>query len=143
VRRRLRREPLVEADRIDLFTLNGRVYLMGSVATRYLKQLVSDLAARTAGVEAVSNSLVVRPLDAGLSDAELKAAVERELFWSAAVDAEQVQVSVDKGVVTLRGTVDRWYELAEAAREARQAGARRVRNRLKVDGWQTTEGGER
>ena len=56
----------------------------------------------------------------------------RRLYWSPFLDADQITMTVDDGVVTLRGTVDSWQERKTAGRQVYQAGARRVINELDV-----------
>jgi osmotically-inducible protein OsmY len=56
------------------------------------------------------------------TDAEIQQDVLRELKWDTRVDETDVGVSVDKGVVTLSGTVGSWgkrYAAAEAAHRVR------------------------
>jgi osmotically-inducible protein OsmY len=55
------------------------------------------------------------------SDAEIQQAVLRELKWDTRVEETEVGVEVDKGVVTLTGTVSSW-----AKRGAAQEAAHRV-----------------
>ena len=55
------------------------------------------------------------------TDAELKTDIENELRWDPSVNAAQIGVTVDKGAVSLLGTVD-----TEAERWAAEAAAKRV-----------------
>ena len=135
VRAALRREPLLDGYALQLFAIDGDVYLTGSTTSRTLRQLAGDIAAETRGVRRVSNNITVEPPPLARSDAELERAVEQELFWSPYVDDRDVSVSVRRGAVTLRGTVDSWFQLDEARREARSVGARQVQNLLAVRGW--------
>lgn len=55
------------------------------------------------------------------SDAEIQQAVFDELVWGSGVDATEVGVEVDAGVVTLTGTVASQEEKCAAARAANRA----------------------
>jgi osmotically-inducible protein OsmY len=61
------------------------------------------------------------------TDAEIQHAVQRELAWDPRVDETDVGVEVDKGIVTLTGTVSTW-----ARRMAAQEAAHRVAGVLDV-----------
>jgi osmotically-inducible protein OsmY len=66
-------------------------------------------------------------------DTELKRHVENALDWEPSVEAEDISVSVDGGVVTLRGNVRSYSEKLMAERVAlRVYGAKAVENDLKV-----------
>ncbi len=54
------------------------------------------------------------------------------MFWSPFVDGDKVTVSVDDGVATLSGTVEDWSEHGAAIENARDGGATRVVDRLRV-----------
>ena len=64
----------------------------------------------------------------------LKAQIEEALKRSAEVQAKDIVVESDKGVVTLRGKVRSWAEKDEAAKAAwRAPGVREVRNYILVE----------
>jgi len=73
-----------------------------------------------------------RPSLVSKSDRQIKAYIEKELFWSPFVDADDVKVDVEKGVVTLTGTVDSWSESNAAVNNAYEGGAVYVDNELNV-----------
>jgi hypothetical protein len=56
--------------------------------------------------------------------------VKRELWWSPFVDSDDINVTVEKGAVTLTGKVDSWPEYQIAAENAFQGGATWVYNLL-------------
>ena len=64
------------------------------------------------------------------SDAEIEADVSNEMHWSVFVDANQVTVQVDDGVVTLRGEVDTVQERVAAVACAYHGGALAVDEQL-------------
>ena len=68
-----------------------------------------------------------------MSDQELKQLVENALDWEPSVDASDVGVSVDAGVVTLRGNVSSYAEKGAAERVAlRVYGVKAVADELNV-----------
>ena len=74
---------------------------------------------------------------------ELKQHVENALDWDPSIDASDVGVSVDEGVVTLRGNVGSYFEKVSAERIAlRVYGVKAVANDLSVrlvSGYQRTD----
>jgi len=161
VRSALLRDPYVDQYQIDVDVEGGVVYLKGSVDSYFERAQADDVAARILGTVAVVNDLRVddgpyagdpyvdrwdmydydwyrnAPAYGLVSDLQLERDVERELFWSPFVDADDVEVDADDGIVTLQGTVDSWMESGAARDNAYEAGASYVRNELVVD-----EGGE-
>ncbi len=57
------------------------------------------------------------------SDAKIAAAIEKELEWSPFVNADEIQVRVEDGKVTLTGRVDSWREHEVAIENAFEGGA--------------------
>ncbi|HEX7049041.1 MAG TPA: BON domain-containing protein [Longimicrobiales bacterium] len=67
------------------------------------------------------------------SDDELRKEVEEALFYDTWVDADRIQVTVDDGVVTLRGTLPSYDEVRYATDDAWDVdGVRGVRTELEV-----------
>ncbi len=66
------------------------------------------------------------------SDAQIKKAIENAFFWSPFVHSDDITVTVDGGVATLKGTVGSWIAWGEADKDAHQSGASFVRDRLTV-----------
>lgn len=67
------------------------------------------------------------------SDAELKEDVQSELYWSPFVDSDDISVSVNKGEVTLKGTVEDQSEVNDAIENAYEAGAKNVISKLETE----------
>jgi len=152
------RDPYVERYEIAIDVDQGVTRLDGFVNNYYEKTRAENLASEISGVIAVENALKVdkqydplvynpyvdmtSPYDYSWyryasfyptrSDAEIKAEIEDELYWSPFVDDALVDVIVDDGVVTLDGTVasDAQYEAAES--NAYEGGAVYVDNDLVV-----------
>jgi osmotically-inducible protein OsmY len=111
------------------------------------REIDAAVTQRQRGVVAVRNHLVVMPEPwdwlgiysglapsslAGKTDRELSEDVRSQLFWNPIVDADKVAVTVVDGVVTLTGSVEDQPQSKAAERCAREAGAERVKNLLKV-----------
>lgn len=67
-------------------------------------------------------------------DLELAQEIRTQLLRSRFVDAGKIEVSVLNGTATLTGEVGSWAERSAAEQNAREGGAKRVRNLLKVRG---------
>jgi osmotically-inducible protein OsmY len=68
-----------------------------------------------------------------MTDDELRRDVAAELLWDPKVDAEQIVVSADDGIVTLRGTVGSLRHKQEADRAARRvSGVTGIHDELQV-----------
>jgi osmotically-inducible protein OsmY len=68
-----------------------------------------------------------------MSNDDLQRYVTDELYWDPKLDSGAIAVSVDDGVVTLRGTVGSFHEKQDAKRDAERIyGVKDVRNELEV-----------
>jgi osmotically-inducible protein OsmY len=158
VRRALTRNPYAESYEIAVDVKNGLATLYGTVDSYFEKYQADDVASRVKGVIMVDNRLAVqagvapdiqspyvdewylsdydwyqyRPRFPAKSDIRIKWDIEKELFWSPFVDADDVEVAVDDGVAKLTGTVDSWSEYTAAANNAYEGGAVYVDNDLVV-----------
>lgn len=78
-----------------------------------------------------------------MTDTELKQHVQNTLDWEPSVEANDIGVSVDEGVVTLRGTVGSYVEKVTAERVTLQVyGVKAVANDLSihlVSGYERTD----
>src|SRR6476619_1065436 len=70
-------------------------------------------------------------------DSTLKSGIETRLKNSAAIKGDDIDVDVNKGVVTLKGTVHSQSQKAHAAALAKVAGVTSVDNKLTVDNFST------
>jgi len=116
---------------------DGRVTLLGEVASPAERSAAGIAALDVRGVTSVSNEIVVRS-DDPLNDAEIVSAIARHLDSSSRTRAAstRIHVAAEAGVVTLTGDVDTFAERLEAARIASHAvGVWRVRNGLTVRGY--------
>src|SRR3982074_2035257 len=107
----------VRPNEVGVAVKDGVVTLTGWVDS-YLKKLAAENAAhRVPGVKAVANDIEVHlPGSAERTDADLATAVLNALKWDAAIPAGQLDVTVSKGWVTLKGEVEYGFEKREAER---------------------------
>lgn len=128
----LRRDPYVDKIEVAVVVLNGKVYLSGEVDSRFEKNRAYFAASGVSGVIEVNNNIDVDlPLD-WKDDWVIREDIEDQLWWSTYVDSDDITVSVDKGVATLQGTVDSWFERRMAAQNAFEGGAVAVNNQLRI-----------
>jgi osmotically-inducible protein OsmY len=130
----LRWDARVQPNEIGVSVKDGVVSLTGWVDS-YIKRWAAERAAeRVRGVRAVANDIEVRlPATADRTDTDIAAATRRALEWDALVPSENIQVTVSRGWVTLRGDVEWEYQKREAERAVRRlAGVRGVTNLITV-----------
>jgi osmotically-inducible protein OsmY len=126
-------EPSVNSAHIGVTADNGVVTLSGHVGT-YAEKLAAEKAAgRVIGVKAVAEELEVRyPLDKPDDDDIAKYAVSA-LNWDIQVPNNSVAVKVEKGWVTLSGTVDWYFQSSTAELDVRNIrGVIGVTNEIKI-----------
>lgn len=133
VRMALLNDPYVDQHQIGVSVTSGAVRLSGTVDTDFEKRQAAEVVSRLTGVVVINNNLDVRKAWTLKPDREIREDVRDELFWSPFVDAEDISVTVDDGVVTLEGTVVSMENRRAATKNAYDAGAKTVRNRLKVE----------
>src|ERR1700730_11955836 len=114
-------EPRVAPNEVGVSVKEGVVTLTGWVDTYVKRWAAEDAAHRVRGVKAVANDIEVR-LSPGdeRTDADIAAAAVKALAWDALVPTEKVHVTVPKGWVTLKGSVDWQYQRDEAERVVRR-----------------------
>lgn len=130
----LKWEPRVQATEIGVAVKDGVVTLTGFVDSYTKRWAAEDATHRVRGVKAVANDIEVR-LSAGgeRTDPEIAAAAARALQWDALLVPEKIDVTVSKGWITLKGTVDWQYKKHEAERVVRNlAGVKGVSNLIDV-----------
>ncbi|PZQ77828.1 MAG: ornithine aminotransferase [Variovorax paradoxus] len=130
----LKWEPRVQAPEIGVAVKEGVVTLTGWVDSYTKRWAAEDAAHRVRGVKAVANDIEVRLGTGGeRPDAEIAAAAARALEWDALLVPERIDVTVSKGWITLRGTVNWHYKKQEAERAVRNlAGVKGVSNLIEV-----------
>jgi len=107
----LSRDTRVDASKIEVTVDDGRVTLTGEAPTLLGKSAATDDALAILGVIEVNNMMVVKyPSSIRVpTDAEVTSNVLMKLAGSPDIDVLDLEVAVDAGVVTLRGTVDAYW----------------------------------
>lgn len=114
----LRWDHSIQANEIGVAVKEGVVTLTGTVDTYLKKWKAEEAAHRVHGVLAVANDINVRSIGER-TDADIAAAAVHALKWNSSVPADKIQVTVDKGWVTLNGDVEWQYQKLEAERAVR------------------------
>ena len=124
----------VQPNEIGVAVKDGVVTLTGWVDAFTKKWAAEEAAHRVRGVRVVANDIEVRlPAAAERTDAGIAAAASRALEWDAFLPIENLDVTVSRGWVTLRGEVEWEFEKREAERAVRRlSGVRGVTNLITV-----------
>src|SRR5437899_4392946 len=124
----------VQPNEIGVAVKDGIVTLMGWVDSYTKRWAAEEAAHRVRGVLAVANDIEVRlPVSAERSDADIAAAAIRALEWDAFVPVDQLDITVSKGWITLKGQVEWQYQKQDAERVVRRlSGVRGVSNLIVV-----------
>ena len=130
----LKWEPRVVPNEIGVAVKDGVVTLTGWVDSYTKRWAAEDAALRVRGVKAVANDIEVRLSSTGeRTDADIAKAAVQALDWDAFLPIDRIDVTVSKGWVTLKGTVDWQYQKQEADRAVRRlTGVKGVSNLITV-----------
>lgn len=127
----LKWEPGVEHQKIGVSAKEGVITLSGIVSSYSEKLLAEKTARRVKGVRAIGEDLTVRyPGDAKTSDAEIAKRVVDLLDWDALIPTGKINVTVEDGVVRLRGDVEWNYQKDLAFKDASK-----ISGVVRVDNW--------
>ena len=111
-------EPSIDAANIGVSVANGVVTLTGHVPSYFEKTEVEAVVRRLQGVKAIAEEIEVRPFGANPNaDDEIAKRAVNTINWNTAVPKDAVKVKVQKGWVTLSGSVE-WQFQKVAAQEA-------------------------
>jgi hyperosmotically inducible protein len=157
IKARMTADGRISPTRVDVDTLNGDVTLRGEVPTQEEKDASQEVARKVEGVRSVSNQIIVNPAVAGTgipSGQEIKREAEKavgnvgqgvkkgaeEAFLLGEIKARltaagygDVAVSVDRGVVTLKGEAMKDKDrIAVEAIVEKVKGVEKVDNQLTV-----------
>ncbi|RCJ25898.1 ornithine aminotransferase [Nostoc minutum NIES-26] len=130
----LKWDPRVQSTEIGVAVKDGVVTLTGWVDSFYKRWAAGEAAHRVRGVLAVANDIEVRlPVSAERTDADIAAAAIHALEWDVGVSIDNLDVTVSKGWVTLRGVVEWEYQKHDAERVVRRLkGVKGVANLLTI-----------
>jgi osmotically-inducible protein OsmY len=130
----LKYDARVLPNEIGVAVKDGVVTLTGRVDSYTKKWAAEEAAHRVRGVKAVANDIEVRLSTAEeRTDADIAAAAVRALEWDAFISVDNLDVTVSKGWVTLKGSVEWQYQKDDAERVVRRlTGVKGVSNLITV-----------
>jgi osmotically-inducible protein OsmY len=132
VERELEWDPSIDARNIGVAVKNGVVTLTGYVSSYADKWRAERIAKRVAGVSAIANEIEVK-LSTERTDPDIAEAARAALKSDSRVPADRIKVIVERGWVTLEGTVDYYYQKSAAESDVRYiTGVRGVTNAIVV-----------
>lgn len=128
---RLKIDPRVAVEGLDVDSVDGAVRLSGTVDTLLDKEQAGEIAGRAKGARSVDNRIHVRTFR--LPDSAIREDVERSMLVIPRVDRERVKIGVEDGVAVLTGAAESeekkdWF--GGAAKKVK--GVREVRNHIVV-----------
>ncbi len=125
-------EPELRTADIDVFVRDGWVTLTGSVDAYWKKLRAEELASTLVGVRGVRNELSVVPSNR-YGDRMIASSIVSALERNVHVEADEVDVTVEEGVVTLSGSVSS-LPAFEAVQDvaAHTTGVLAIRNELTI-----------
>lgn len=126
-------EPLINPYRINAVVLNKKLYLYGRVHNPYEKLYVERVASAVPGIVEIENNIALAYKWEWKSDKAIEDDIKDQIFWSFLVDSDDIGVNVKEGIVTLKGKVGGRLEHRAVIRNAFEGGAKKVRDRLKVE----------
>lgn len=107
----LKWEPSIKEAQIGVQAKDGVVTLTGTAKSWAEKSAAERAAQRMFGVKAVANEIEIRLLATGeRTDSDIARAVVNAMQWHVFVPHEGIEVSAERGWVTLRGEVDWQYQ---------------------------------
>jgi len=123
----------VTAHRVDVNVADGIVTLTGEVNSLLASHRAAEIATTVKGVRAVVNRLDVRVYE-DMTDKQIRQNVSNALLNDPATDSYEVAVTVNDGVVTLKGDVDSFQEKHLSEKVARGVkGVREINNKIDID----------
>lgn len=130
----LKWEPSIDSAHIGVAAADGVVTLSGHVKSYAEKVAAERAAKRVRGVQAIAQEIDVHfPSDPKLSDDEIAGRITQMLEWDVLVPDDRLQVKVEKGWVTLTGTVDWQYQKTAAEKDASKiSGVKGVSNLIEL-----------
>lgn len=133
VDRTMMQDPRVLSFDVDSEVDSGVVTLRGRVDNLKAKRAAGQNARNTWGVVRVVNRIKVRPGEQ-ISDDAVESSIESAVVRDPYLESFEIDVDVHRGIATLEGMVDTWYEKARADDVAsRTEGVIAVNNDLAVD----------
>ncbi len=122
----------VSSHLLDISSLDGVVTLSGSVDNVLARDRAISIAQSIKSVRSVVDKVEVKAVES--SDVQIQKDVKDKLLQDPATDSYEIGVLVNKGIVTLSGTVDSYAEKKICAQVAKSViGVRGIRNVIEVE----------
>jgi osmotically-inducible protein OsmY len=99
----------VDASDIAVMVEDSKATLAGRVPSFWAREVAEENAWSVKGILSVNNQLTVNYPVPVPTDAELKLNIDT-LLHNSVIDASKISVSVDAGIITLKGTVDTFWQ---------------------------------
>lgn len=125
-------EPSITAAHIGVSAEDGVVTLTGHVENYAAKYAAEKAALRVWGVKGVAQEIEVRlPIHMKRADDEIATTALHRLSWDSSLPENRIKVEVEKGWLTLSGSVD-WHYQSEFAEQdvRRMLGVKGVTNNI-------------
>ncbi len=124
----------VDASNIKVEVDDGKITLKGTVPSYSASMAVADNVWMVSGVKEVENNLeVTYSTEVSVpSDEEIKDNIQKSLFWDTEILADEIEVTVEQGIVTLEGTVDSYWKKQRVEEDADLTGVLSVVNEISV-----------
>lgn len=127
----LKWEPGLHHEEIGVAVKDGVVTLSGDVKSYAEKLLAEKTARRVKGVRAIAENLNVRyDWQPKTSDSEIAQRVCHILEWDPMIPKDKIEVTVEDGVVKLKGKVDWHYQKDLAFKDASK-----ISGVVRIDNW--------
>ena len=127
-------DPSFDADGIGVAVENGVVTLTGHVRSYAAKLAVERAVQRVKGVHGIAEEIEIRyPADKRTADDQIAERALSSIKWNAQVPGDAVLVKVEKGWVTLSGTVDwQFQRIAAESAVRRLSGVAGISNMIAI-----------
>jgi osmotically-inducible protein OsmY len=105
----------INASNINVEVRDAEAKLSGTVSSYAARRIAEMNALTTPGIHSVKNYLTVKhDISPVPSDFEIRSMIQKVYLWNTVIDQSKIQLEVDKGIVTLKGTVTTLWEKARA-----------------------------
>ena len=105
----------VNASNINVEVKETEAILSGSVFSHTAGRAAEADALNTYGIHSVKNALTIQyQVPSEPSDSAIQSMVHKICLWNTVIDESKIHLEVDKGIVTLKGTVSSLWEKVRA-----------------------------
>ncbi len=109
--------PYINSSNISVAVRSGIVTLTNTVSSWMEKIAVDNAVKKVAGVKGITNELEINlPSLQGINDTDIAEVADKQLEWSVSVPDKEIQIKVEKGVLTLIGKVEWAFQKSAAER---------------------------